>query len=186
MASVYNLLLPVCQSTSIIIIVLFTGSAILERRMFRTMERKAEILLGRAWASPTLAWLHCKTRVYVCLSVWVWPYTKNWTNGNEGTRTCIWVRQARFDRRCVHSDESVAFSGSIVTSLLHSVDPSSRVCCIHDQWIHRHESVAFSGSIVTSLLHSVYPSSRVCCIQWIHCHESVAFREGGGHAFVHT
>ena len=46
--------------------------------------------LGRAWASPTLAWLLCKTHVYVCLSVClsvcVWPYTENfnWTNGNEG------------------------------------------------------------------------------------------------------
>ena len=29
--------------------------------------------LGRAWASPTLAGLHCKTRVYVCLR----PYTVN-------------------------------------------------------------------------------------------------------------
>ena len=26
--------------------------------------------LGRAWASPTLAWLHCKTCVYVCLRTW--------------------------------------------------------------------------------------------------------------------
>ena len=44
--------------------------------------------LGRAWASPTLVWLNCKTHVrYVR---YVWPYTENlnWmTNTNYGTHT---------------------------------------------------------------------------------------------------
>ena len=38
------------------------------------------LLLGRAWASPTLAWLHCAHAcvcLSVCLSVCLQPYTEN-------------------------------------------------------------------------------------------------------------
>ena len=36
--------------------------------------------LGQAWASPMLAGLHCKMRVYVCLSMAIY-WNLNWTNG---------------------------------------------------------------------------------------------------------
>ena len=36
----------------------------------------SEGILVRAWASPTLARLHCKMRVYVCLLAYMWPYTE--------------------------------------------------------------------------------------------------------------
>ena len=39
----------------------------------------AETLLGRAWVSPTLVWLHCKTRVYVQYDR---PYTE-YLNGYD-------------------------------------------------------------------------------------------------------
>ena len=45
--------------------------------------------LGQAWASPTLAGLHCKIRVYAYVCMYVRPYTKNlnWTNGYANLHT---------------------------------------------------------------------------------------------------
>ena len=45
-------------------------------------------IFGASLSEPTLAGLHCRTRVYVCLFGYMRPCTENLnrTNGNEGTR----------------------------------------------------------------------------------------------------
>ena len=66
-------------------------------------------LLGRAWASPTLAELHFKTRVYVCS----WPYTKNlnWANGYEEFQICTRAKTNSYSVNWLHADENVTKCG---------------------------------------------------------------------------
>ena len=44
----------------------------------QSAKKKIEKLkvLGASLREPTLVGLHCKTHVYVCMSVCVWPYTE--------------------------------------------------------------------------------------------------------------
>ena len=60
--------------------------------------------LGRAWASPTLVWLHC-TRACVCMFVCLRPYTKNfkWACLNFNITKIelrVWSLKARVQSHC--------------------------------------------------------------------------------------
>ena len=133
------------------------------------------ILPGRAWASPTLAGLHCKTCVNVCLSAYVWPYTENlnWTNGNEGTRTfqiCTHAKAFYCSVRWIMTEDSSPCN-STPMNLERQIASGARLQRWRqreqegrrsertevrqarlDRWrIHGEESVTFSGSISVEL-----------------------------------
>ena len=77
---------------------------------------------------PTLAWLHCKTRVYVCLRVAIYRKFKFEWNGYDGTRTFqISTRAKALQNSCSVQVDSMdpSLSNSMPMDLLNVTEDSS-------------------------------------------------------------